>query len=123
MAAAMPPSAMTVCALPSSDLQTRAVRAPRSLASMAARRPAPPAPMTTTSNSWVSCSATLEHQPRVAESTAGHQPHVDVGEGHEDQADPGQQHVAGVEDRHLAPHPVPDRVPGEVVEPPPAQVP
>src|SRR5829696_2733267 len=124
MAAAMPPSAMTVWALPSSDLQTRAVRAPRSLASMAARRPAPPAPMTTTSNSWVSCSAMdLEHQPRVAENTAGHQPHIDVGEGHEDQADPGQRHVAGVEDRHLAPRPVPDRVAGEVVEPPPAQVP
>ena len=28
IAAAMPPSAMTVCALPSSDLQTTAVRAP-----------------------------------------------------------------------------------------------
>src|ERR671920_1504590 len=124
MAAAMPPSAMTVCALPSSDLQTRAVRAPRSLASMAARRPAPPAPMTTTSNSWVSCSAMdLEHQPRVAENTAGHQPHVDVGEGHEDQADPGQEHVAGVQGRHLAPHPVADRGLGEAVQAAAAQVP
>src|SRR3712207_5673221 len=42
---------MTVCALPSSDLHTSAVRAPWLDASMAARRPAPPAPMTTTSNS------------------------------------------------------------------------
>ena len=49
MAAAMPPSAMTVCALPSSDLQTIAVRSPRSVASMAARSPAPPAPMMMTS--------------------------------------------------------------------------
>ena len=49
IAAAMPPSAMTVCALPNSDLQTIAVRLPGSRASMAARRPAPPAPMTTTS--------------------------------------------------------------------------
>ena len=48
-AAAMPPSAMTVWALPSSDLQMRAVRAPRADASMAARSPAPPAPMTMTS--------------------------------------------------------------------------
>jgi hypothetical protein len=37
MAAAAPPSAMTVWALPSRDLHTRAVRSPRSLASMAAR--------------------------------------------------------------------------------------
>ncbi len=49
MAAAAPPSAMTVWALPSSDLHTKAVRWPSSRASMAARRPAPPAPMTTTS--------------------------------------------------------------------------
>src|SRR5437762_2387186 len=112
MAAAMPPSAMTVCALPSSDLQTRAVRAPWSEASMAARRPAPPAPMTTTSNSWVSCSVMpSEHQPRVADDAGGDQPDIDVGKGHEDQADPGQQHVPGVEGRDLAPHPVAGRVP------------
>src|SRR5215204_2341740 len=124
MAAAMPPSAMTVWALPSSDLQTRAVRAPRSWASMAARRPAPPAPMTTTSNSWVSCSVMgLEHQPRVADHAGGDQPDVQVGQGHEHQADPGQQHVAGVEGRHLAPHPVADRGLGEAVEPAPAKVP
>ena len=47
--AAIPPSAITVCALPSSDLQTRAVRAPRSAEAIAARRPAPPAPITSTS--------------------------------------------------------------------------
>src|SRR5829696_7569292 len=124
MAAAMPPSAMTVWALPSSDLQTRAVRAPRSWASMAARRPAPPAPMTTTSNSWVSCSVMgLEHQPRVADHAGRDQPDVQVGQGHEDQADPGQEHVAGAEGRHLAPHPVADRGLGEAVEPAPAKVP
>ena len=49
IAAAMPPSAITVCALPSSDLQTIAVLAPASWAAIAARRPAPPAPITTTS--------------------------------------------------------------------------
>ncbi len=49
IAAAMPPSAITVCALPSRDLQTIAVRAPASWAAIAARSPAPPAPITTTS--------------------------------------------------------------------------
>ena len=54
-AAAIPPSAMTVCALPRSDLQMIAVRTPWLAASIAARRPAPPAPITTTSYSWTSC--------------------------------------------------------------------
>ena len=49
MAAAAPPSAMTVCALPNSDLEMIAVFLPCSRASIAARSPAPPAPMTTTS--------------------------------------------------------------------------
>ena len=49
MAAAAPPSAITVCALPNSDLQMIAVRLPCIRASMAARSPAPPAPITTTS--------------------------------------------------------------------------
>ena len=53
-AAAMPPSAITVCALPSSDLQTRPTDSRVADASMAARRPAPPAPMTNTSYSCVS---------------------------------------------------------------------
>jgi hypothetical protein len=47
--AAMPPSAITVWALPNSDLQITAVRLPSSRAAMAARRPAPPAPITMTS--------------------------------------------------------------------------
>ena len=48
-AAAIPPSAITVWALPSNDLQTRPTERPAADASMAARRPAPPAPMTRTS--------------------------------------------------------------------------
>ena len=51
IAAAMPPSAMTVCAFPSSDLQISAVFTPIELASTAARSPAPPAPITMTSYS------------------------------------------------------------------------
>ena len=49
IAAAAPPSAITVCALPNSDLEMMAVFLPASRASIAARRPAPPAPITTTS--------------------------------------------------------------------------
>ena len=53
--AAMPPSAITVWALPNSDLQMIAVRMPASRAAIAARRPAPPAPTIRTSyrcSSW-----------------------------------------------------------------------
>ena len=49
IAAAAPPSAITVWALPNSDLEMIAVFLPASRASIAARRPAPPAPITTTS--------------------------------------------------------------------------
>jgi len=40
----MPPSAITVCALPSSDLQIRPTETPAFAASMAARSPAPTRP-------------------------------------------------------------------------------
>ena len=53
-AAAMPPSAITVWALPSSDLHTSPTEQPSAAASIAARSPAPPAPITSTSCSWVS---------------------------------------------------------------------
>ena len=49
IAAAQPPSAMTVWALPNSDLEMIAVRLPASRASIAARSPEPPALTTTTS--------------------------------------------------------------------------
>ena len=71
IAAATPPSAITVCALPSSDLQTTPTGTPRDAASIAARSPAPPAPMTSTSCSTVwyarsseilqSCQMPIEH--------------------------------------------------------------
>src|SRR5713101_1008309 len=65
-AAAIPPSAMTVCALPSNDLQTTATSAPIAEASMAARRPAPPAPITRTSWLWTLYGS-------VTESSWGHE--------------------------------------------------
>src|SRR2546425_12682478 len=58
-AAAMPPSAITVWALPRSDLQTSPTDTPWAAASIAARSPAPPAPMTMTSCSWVSSSTAI----------------------------------------------------------------
>ncbi len=51
MAAAIPPSAITVWALPRSDFETTPTLTPAAEASMAARRPAPPAPTISTSNS------------------------------------------------------------------------
>ncbi len=49
IAAAAPPSAMTVWALPNRDLEMIAIFLPRCRASIAARSPEPPAPITTTS--------------------------------------------------------------------------
>src|SRR5271155_953500 len=120
MAAATPPSAMTVWALPRSDLQTSAVRSPRSFASMAARSPAPPAPMTITSYacvSWSLLDSLLPYRPpartasderpsedlRVGERARRHQPHVKVGEGHHHEADPGELHVLCVQAAQEAP--------------------
>src|SRR5262245_39064319 len=101
-AAAMPPSAMTVWALPSRDLQTSAVRAPSADDSIAARRPAPPAPITTTSNSCVSSSNLSSllgalQDPRIVEDAGRGEPDVEVGEEHGDEADPGPLRVAQVE--------------------------
>src|SRR5919201_5945302 len=84
-AAAAPPSAITVWALPSSDLQTRPTDTPWAAASMAARSPAPPAPMTRTSCSCVSYSdvaivvLSSEDDPQIADHAHGDQADVEVG--------------------------------------------
>src|SRR5881409_3402598 len=94
MAAAMPPSAMTVCALPRSDLQTRPTDTPCAAASTAARRPAPPAPITRTSCSCVSYSdvaiavLSLKDLVEVADDAHGHQADVEVGQPHAEQREP-----------------------------------
>src|SRR5438105_4247968 len=95
-AAAMPPSAITVCALPRRDLHTRPTETPAAEASMAARSPAPPAPMTSTSCRCVSGSATLE-EPRVVPDAHREHAHVEVGEAHREEAQPGPAHVPAVE--------------------------
>src|SRR6266511_2467805 len=96
---------MTVWALPSRDLQTIAVLAPRADASIAARRPAPPAPMTTTSYSWICCSDISNN--------------LSLGLANE----PGEEHVAGVQRGGPAPQPEAHRRLGEAVDVPAAQVP
>ena len=118
-----PPSAMTVWALPSSDLQTSAVRRPRSSASMAARRPAPAGP--DDDDVVVVCLVVghvcgpLEVEAGVVDGPAGHQADVEVAEGHAEEADPGELHVVRVERRDQLPQLVADRVLGERLTWPP----
>src|SRR5437016_1187411 len=95
MAAAMPPSAMTVWAFPRSDLQTSPTETPCAAASIAARNPAPPAPMTSTSCSWVSCSIfaiaaplCLEDDPEVPDHAHRDEPDVQVGQPDAEQREP-----------------------------------
>src|SRR5438309_11445844 len=93
----MPPSAMTVCALPSSDLQITAVRTPSADASIAARNPAPPAPMTSTSCSMTGWFiAPLKNSPLVPNSDRQHA-HVEIGEADPNQADPCPLHVLAIQ--------------------------
>src|SRR3954451_17719099 len=141
--AAQPPSAITVCALPNSDLVTTATRRPRSRASITARSPAPPAPMTTTSYSCRSIvdeplartpsdSAMNPHLSRidlsanesqVGNGAAGDQHDVEVGHHQRAERDPRVQLVACVQLADLRPEPVAHRVFGEVLEPATRDVP
>src|SRR3954451_5918816 len=137
MAAAMPPSAITVCALPSRDLQTIAVFAPASWAAMAARRPEPPAPITTTSYWCFSTapfsagagtvvsvmSATSSEEPWVVEGTGGQQRDVEVHQRDREQRVPRVLGVPGVQLRHPGPQLVADRVLAEVAQPAAGDVP
>src|SRR3954467_13334472 len=105
-AAATPPSAITVCALPSRLLQTRPTLAPAALASIAARSPAPPAPITSTS--W-SCSRWLDmsdDDPRVVDDAHRAEAPVDVGDADEHEGSPGPVAVEGVEPAGFLPRPV-----------------
>src|SRR4051812_41931642 len=103
IAAAIPPSAMTVWALPSSDLQIRPTDTPpAAAASMAALRPAPPAPMTITS--WLVTGRSLA-MLILEKSPIRPDPHraeadVQIRESHRNQAAPGKEHVPLVETGH-----------------------
>src|SRR3954449_6605142 len=119
--AAQPPSAITVWALPNSDLEMIAVRLPSSRASMAARRPAPPAPMTTTSYSWISMFSVIvgsPHKPQVGDPSGRYGHDVEIGDGERGECRPRQLLVLAVEPRDVAPQLVAHRVLGEVVQPP-----
>src|SRR4051812_26850475 len=97
----MPPSAITVCALPSKLFESTPVFSLCALHAIAARRPAPPAPTTMTSCSIVSISFTsrLMSVPGVEVVEVAHreQPDVEIGDHHPDQAGPRELHVARVE--------------------------
>src|SRR5579884_1122404 len=108
MPAAMPPSAITVCALPSSDFVTTETEHPASAAAIAARMPAPPAPMTSTSVSMGMYGSLIssEHDVRVREDPGAKQMDVGVGDHDAEHAQPRPDRVAPVEDRGQRPHPV-----------------
>src|SRR3712207_5085442 len=117
IAAAAPPSAMTVCALPNSDLEMIAVFLPASRASIAARRPAPPAPITTTSyacRSILVIGGSSVEEAQVGDPAGGDGHDVGVGQHQRAERDPGQLHVLAVELGHQAPCLVAHRVLREV---------
>src|SRR5882757_1640851 len=109
---------MTVWALPSKDLQTRPTSAPAAFASIAARSPAPPAPMTSTS-----CGRTcgfdgaavavarvigrLEADRGIGDDAQGEKPDVDVRERDREEARPGPRHVVAIQPGELLPEGVP----------------
>src|SRR6185312_13336730 len=97
-------------------------------AAIAARRPAPPAPITRTSYScrstvsslvsraWV-IAVLLADDPKVGDPAGGHGHDVEVRQDQGAEGDPGQLHVLLVELGHVSPGAVADRVLGEVPQP------
>src|SRR5664279_1099988 len=120
--AATPRSAITVCALPNSDLQMIATRRPSPRAGMAARRPAPPAPTIRTSyrcSSWSEIRSGppwLSEEAKIADGAVRQQGDVQIGDDQPAQRHPGQQHVPAVQFRDLLPHPVSAGVTREMLE-------
>src|SRR5882724_2512043 len=115
-AAAIPPSAITVCALPRSDLQTSPTRTPAAEASIAARNPAPPAPITRTSyskvsylgivnryvvvgrsfDSGVSNDCDRSNNPPIVPDSYSTEPHVQIGKADPEQTQPRPKHVPAI---------------------------
>src|SRR3954462_14622703 len=123
-AAATPPSAMTVCAFPSSDLQTIPTLAPAADAAIAARSPAPPAPMTRTSCSKVWYSdisrdsglVTLSQNPHIVPHSHRTHPDVQVRERDREETGPGPPHVRQIEAAGALIQPPPQWSPGQPVQ-------
>src|SRR5580692_4668309 len=105
--AAMPPSAITVWAFPSSDFVTTVTLQPASAAAIAARMPAPPAPTTSTSHSMVSygsgVAAISEDDVRVDDDPGAKEMDVHVGDDDAEHAAPGPHRVTLVEHCHPTP--------------------
>src|SRR5438876_11206572 len=97
---------MTVWALPNSDLEIMAVFLPASRDSIAARRPAPPAPITTTSyvcrSMWVITVPSVD-EAQVGEPAGRQRHHVKVRQHQGAEGGPGELHVLGVELAHQHP--------------------
>src|SRR5579863_4506122 len=97
----MPPSAMTVWALPSRDLVTTVTLHPASAAAIAARIPAPPAPTTSTSHSMVSYGSGLvaisENDVRVDDDAGAKEVDVRVGDDDAEHAAPRPHRMTLVE--------------------------
>src|SRR5580692_11362496 len=107
MPAAIPPSAMTVCALPSKDLVTTVTLQPASAAAIAARIPAPPAPTTRTSHSMVSygsgVAAISENDVRVDDDPGAKEVDVHVRDDDAEHAAPRPHRMTLVEHGHPTP--------------------
>src|ERR1700689_2211542 len=127
IAAAQPPSAMTVCALPNSDLEMIPGFLPACPAPIAPRSPAtppppPPTPRGSRSMSVIASPASVE-EPRVAEHPGGDEPDVEVSQHQGAERGPRELHVTRIQLGDLGPYPVSDRVGGEVLQPAAGDVP
>src|SRR5262249_18278398 len=101
---------MTVCALPSRDLQISAVLAPWADASIAARSPAPPAPMMSTSYSCVSYLLSRvivleQNQPWIDDDSSRDEAHVEVRQRYPKQTDPREPGVEFIQAIREEPQP------------------
>src|SRR5450432_3177763 len=101
--AATPPSAITVCALPSRDLHTTRTLQPASRAATTALRPAPPAPTINTSDSNVSYEIILE-EPHVVNHPSCQAAHIKVGDDNGKQAAPRPKRMVFVKVSYFLPY-------------------
>jgi hypothetical protein len=119
--AAQPPPAITVCALPNSDLE---MIAPLAAQPRLDRRPQPGAARADHHHvAGVAIHVSHHHSPFglvkdpwVWEGAAGHEQDVQVGQHQRAERDPGQLHVPRIQPRDPGLGPVTHRVPGEALQ-------
>src|SRR5579883_2713923 len=113
-AAAMPPSAITVCALPSRDLVTTPTETP---AAEASRPPADPPRLRQSPGHHIGASHTPPSEdPPVVPDAHGAQPDIDIREGHPEETAPRPGHMAGVQTTDAVIYPFANRRAGEPVQ-------